>query len=88
VLRLPYLALAGVALAENLIRAGQVLFTMTAAPSAYGWRSHGRMTGRAAATDLLGLTNTFALLRLLPMTARDGALWNKVLSLIASTRST
>jgi hypothetical protein len=38
--------------AENLIRAGQTLHTMTSRPSIHGWWSRGRMTGRATATGL------------------------------------
>ncbi|MFD1045228.1 hypothetical protein ACFQ1S_06300 [Kibdelosporangium lantanae] len=59
------------ALAENFIRAGQTLHTMTSAPSLM---PGGPTAGRPAVLlrlAYLGLTNTFALLRLLPRSNRD-----------------
>jgi hypothetical protein len=59
------------ALAENLIRAGQALHMMTSTLSTHGWRYHGRMTGRAAATGLPRPDKHLRPLRLLPMTDQD-----------------
>jgi hypothetical protein len=59
------------ALAENLIRAGQKLHTMTLASSLMAGGPTAGLPAVLPRLAYLGLTNTFAMVRLLPMSNRD-----------------